>query len=66
MRYVENGEATHEEENKNLISHFQAKLKKKMFLFITALIFMSISKLRFPKKVSIVTIIHLLILVDGY
>ena len=27
-----------------------------MFLFITALIFMFISKLRFPKKVSIVTI----------
>ena len=29
-----------------------------MFLFITALIFMFISKLRFPKKVSIVTILN--------
>ena len=30
-----------------------------MFLFITALIFMFISKLRFPKKVSIVKILNL-------
>ena len=28
-----------------------------MFLFVTTLIFMFISKLRFPKKVSIVTIL---------
>ena len=29
-----------------------------MFLFITALIFLFISELRFPKKVSIVTILQ--------
>ena len=39
-----------------------------MFLFITALIFMFISKLRFPKKVSIVTIFNfpaLTLLLEG-
>ena len=35
------------------------KFALKMFLFITALIFMFISKLRFPKKVSIYILIKL-------
>ena len=36
----------------------KSKYRVKMFLFITALIFMFISKLRFSKKVSIVTILR--------